>query len=299
MPYSSSSGFLLHSCWRNPSLLIVEQHRSLATWLQFGPVASSRSSHQHIFGWPLGHLWSHGHHSVTHLVHLLSFSHDTCPAHWCLLVWIWWTTSMTPVFEWIQLALFLSCSVSPIIICSILYCVVTIFCSCVLLRDHVSLPYVITGSMHSLCTFVLNLSGILLFCITESSLPKVVHTRPILHLNSYSWSWSCHHLTKVDVVVNFFIFLPLMLMSVLLTAGLHMTLVFPRCLLRPTGLLDWWMSCTIFCSSEVDLAISTMSSAKMRWDRYSPSILIPLSFQFILPTIASCRHDMKSLDEML
>ena len=78
-----------------------------------------------------------------------------------------------------------------------------------------------------------------------------------------------------------------------------MTLVFPRCILRPTGLLVSWMSCIIFCSSEVDLAISTMSSAKMRWDRYSPSILIPLSFQLILPMIASCRHDVKSLGEML
>ena len=109
----------------------------------------------------------------------------------------------------------------------------------------------------------------------------------------------CHYLTEVDVVVNFFIFLPLMLMSVLLTAGLHKTLVYPRCILRPTGLLVSWMSCTIFCSSEVDLAISTMSSAKMRWDRYSPSILKPLSFQLILPMIASCRHAVKSPGEIL
>ena len=93
---------------------------------------------------------------------------------------------MTAVFEQIQLALFLSCSVSPIIICSILHCVVTIFCSCVLLRDYVLLPYVINGSMHSLCTFVFNLSGMLLFHIMESSLPKAVQPRPIIHLNSCS-----------------------------------------------------------------------------------------------------------------
>ena len=183
-------GFLLHSCWRNPSLLIVQQCRSLATWLQFGPIASSRLSCQHLYGWPLGHLWSHGHHSVTCLVHLLSFSHATCPTHQYLMVQIWWITSMTPVFEQIQLALFLSGSVSPIIIHSILCCFVTIFCSCVLLRDHVSLPYVITGSMHSLCTFVFNLSGIPLFHIMKSSLLKAVQPRPILCLNSCSWSWS-------------------------------------------------------------------------------------------------------------
>ena len=53
-----------------------------------------------------GHFWSHGHHSVTCLVHLLSFRHETCPAYLCLLVQIWWITSMTPVFEQIQHALF-------------------------------------------------------------------------------------------------------------------------------------------------------------------------------------------------
>ena len=90
---------------------------------------------------------------------------------------------MTPVSKQIQLALFVSCSDSPIIIHSILHCVVTIFCSCILLRDHVLLPHIITGSMHSLCTFVFNLSGMLLFCIMESSLPKVVQPRPLLCFN--------------------------------------------------------------------------------------------------------------------
>ena len=138
------------------------------------------------FWMTLGHLWFHGHHSVTCLVHLLSFSDRTCPAHWCLLVQIWWITSKTHVFEQTKLALFLSCSVSPIIIHSILHCVVTIFCGCVLLRDHVLLPYMITGSMHLLCTLIFNLGGILLFCIMESSLPKAVQPRPILCLNSCS-----------------------------------------------------------------------------------------------------------------
>ena len=131
-----------------------------------------------------------GHHSVACLVHLLSFSHKTCPAHQYLLVQIWCITSVMAVFEGIQLALFLSYSVSPINIHSILHCVRTIFCSCILLRDHVSHPYMITRGMHSLCTFIFNLSGMLLSCIMESSLPKVVQPRPILHLNSWSWSWS-------------------------------------------------------------------------------------------------------------
>ena len=66
----------------------------------------------------------------------LSSSHETCPAHWCLLAKIWWITSVMPVFKQTKLALFLLCSVSPIIIHFILHCVVTIFCSCVSLRDH-------------------------------------------------------------------------------------------------------------------------------------------------------------------
>ena len=142
---------------------------------------------------------------MTCLVHLLSFSHEKCPAHQCLVVQIWWIISMTPVFKQIQLALFLSCHVIPIIIHSILHCVVTIFCSCIFLRDHVSCPYVITGSMHSLCAFIFNLSGILLFHIMESSSPKSSPTK------AYSASQLlflmvilCYHLTKVDVAVTFF-----------------------------------------------------------------------------------------------
>ena len=65
---------LFHSFQRNPSLLSVQQCLSLATWFQFGPIASLRLSHQHLFGWPLGHLWSCGHHSLMLLVQLLSFS---------------------------------------------------------------------------------------------------------------------------------------------------------------------------------------------------------------------------------
>ena len=110
----------------------------------------------------------------------------------------------------------------------------------------------------------------------------------------------CHHLTKVDVAVNFFN-LPSIDVDVCFIncRTAHDFSHPPRCILRPTGLLVSWMSCTIFFSSEVDLAISTMSSARMRWDRYSPLILISLSFQLILPVIASCRHDMKSLGEVL
>ena len=114
-------------------------------------------------------MWSHGHHSVTHLVHLLSFSHETCPAYQCLLVQIWWITSMTPAFEQIQLALFLSHSVSPIIICSIWHC------------------------------------GMLLFHIMESSLPKAVQPKAYsMSQLLFLIMIFCHHLSEVDAVVNIF-----------------------------------------------------------------------------------------------
>ena len=111
-------------------------------------------------------------HSATCLVQLLSFSLETCPAHWCLLVWIWWIMSMTPVFKQIALALFLLCSVSTIIIHSILHCVVTIFLQLCFAEGPFFTPYLITGSMHSLYTFIFNLGVIHLFCVIESSLPK-------------------------------------------------------------------------------------------------------------------------------
>ena len=95
------------------------------------------------------------------------------------------------------------------------------------------------------------------------------------------------------------IFFPSTITSSLLTCLLHITLVFPRCILRPTGLLMSWISCSISCRFEVELAMRTISSAKIRWDKYSPSILTPLFSQLILLMMAYCRHDINSLGEML
>ena len=111
---------------------------------------------------------------------------------------------MTPVFEQIQLALFLLCSVSPFIICSILHCVVTIFCSCVLLRDHVSLPrdyweYAFIVHFHfqpQWYAFVLY-NGVQL---AKSGPTKAYATSQLLFLIMIF----CHYLTLVDVAVDFF-----------------------------------------------------------------------------------------------
>ena len=49
----------------------------------------------------------------------------------------------------------------------------------------------------------------------------------------------------------------------------------------PTGLLARCMSVSMLSSSSGDLATRTMSSAKIKCDRCSPSTLIPMSSQLI------------------
>ena len=77
------------------------------------------------------------------------------------------------------------------------------------------------------------------------------------------------------------------------------TLVLLRFMLRPTGLLARCMSVSMLSSSPGDSATRTISSAKIKCDMCSPSMLIPLSFQLILLIMASCRHAVKSLGDML
>ena len=78
------------------------------------------------------------------------------------------------------------------------------------------------------------------------------------------------------------------------------TLVILRFMLRPTGLLPRCMSVSMLSSSSGDLATRTISSTKIKCDRCSPSMLIHLSSHLIfLLIIASFRHAVKSLDEML
>ena len=122
------------------------------------------------------------------------------------------------------------------------------------------------------------------------------HPCPILLFISCTWSWSlviiCPRYTYLSTSSIFF---PSTITSSLLTCLLHITFVFPRYILRPTGLLMSWISWSISCSFEVELAMRTISSAKIRWDKYSPSILTPLFSQLILLMMACCRHDSKSL----
>ena len=176
----------------------------------------------------------------------------------------------------------------------------TSFSSWVLLSDQVAQPYIITGSIHSLNTFLFSLIGTFLARMILFSLQNAFHPCPILLFISCIWSWSlvtiCPRYTYLSTSSIFF---PSTITSSLLTCLLHIILVFPRCTLRPTGLLMSWISCSISCSFEVELAMRTISSAKIRWDKYSPSILTPLFSQLILLMMACCRHDVDSLGEML
>ena len=79
-----------------------------------------------------------------------------------------------------------------------------------------------------------------------------------------------YHLPKIYITVDL-----LDLLSIdnhiisLLTCLLRTTLAFSRYVLRPTGLLMSWISCSISCSLEVELAMRTISSAKIRWNVFT------------------------------
>ena len=134
------------------------------------------------------------------------------------------------------------------------------------------------------------------FCHMMSSLQNALYPCPILLLISCTWSWSlvtiCLRKTKLSTSP---IYLLSTITSSLLTCLLNITLVFPRCILRPTGLLMQWISWSISYSFEVELAMRTISWENIRWDiMYPPSTLMSLFSQFILLMMTSCRHDVKS-----
>ena len=203
--------------------------------------------------------------------------------------------SVTSLCLRIQFALFLYFRVTPTMTLSIFIWVVISFSSWVLLSDQFSQPYVITESNHSLNAFLFSLIGTFLSCMMLSSLQHALHSCPILLFSSCIWSWSlvivCPRYTYLSTSSIFF---PSTITPSLLTCLLHITLVFHRCILRPTGLLMSWISWRISCSFEVKLAMRTISSVKIRWDKYSPSILTPLFSQLILLMMACCRHDVSN-----
>ena len=202
------------------------------------------------------------------------------PTHLCLLSLMFLIMSVTPLCFRIQFVTLSILEGDSYHDSFHLPLVVTSFSSWVLLSDQVSQPYVITGSIHSLNAFLFSLIGTFLSRMMLSSLQNALHPCPILLFISCTWSWSlvtiCPRYTYLSTSSIFF---PSTITSSLLTCLLHITLVFPRCILRPTGLLMSWISWSISCSFDVELAMRTISSAKIRWDKYSTSILTPLFSQ--------------------
>ena len=223
-----------------------------------------------------------------------------CPAHPCLLSLMFLIISVTSLYFWIQFVLFLSLRVVPSMILSIFLWVVTSFSSWVSLSDQVSQPYIITGSIYSLNAFLFSLIGTFLSRIILSSLPNALYPCQILRFYFlYLVMALSHHLREIGVSVDLLDLLSIdnhiILVDILVTHYFSL----PRRISRPTGLPMPWISCSISFSLEVELATRTILSAKIRWDKYSPSILTPLFSQLILLTVAHCRHDVKSLGEML
>ena len=84
-----------------------------------------------------------------------------------------------------------------------------------------------------------------------------------------------------------------------MAVSFSITLVLLRLMLRPTGLLARCMSVSMLSSSSGYLATRTISSAKIKCDRCSPSMLIHLPSQLIMLIMASCRHAVKGFGEIL
>ena len=85
-----------------------------------------------------------------------------------------------------------------------------------------------------------------------------------------------HYLREVDILVNFLDLLSIDNHIILVNIDVVDYLVFPRRILRPTGLLVSWISLSISCSLDVELVMKTTSLVKKSWDKYSLSILKPL-----------------------
>ena len=99
-----------------------------------------------------------------------------------------------------------------------------------------------------------------------------------------------HHLPKIYISVD----LNLLFIDNHILVDMLVTYYFsfPQiCILRPTGLLMSSISWSISCSFKVELAMRTILSAKIRWDKYLPSILtLFFSNRFVDDGVLQTRH---------
>ena len=147
--------------WRNPSLDSFHWCLSWANLVQVVPRCRLRSSLHLVFGLPRGLNHLRGTQDVALMVHLLSWSLATWPAHRCFDCLMWSMMSVTPVCCRIQVLCLWSRRVMPSIILSIFLCATASASIWAVVKAQVSLPYVITGSTYSLNTFFLDLHALL------------------------------------------------------------------------------------------------------------------------------------------
>ena len=139
--------------WRNPSLNSFHWCLSWANLVQVVPRCRLRSSLHLVFGLPRGLNHLRGTQDVTLMVHLLSWSLATWPAHRCFDCLMWSMMSVTHVCCRIRVLCLWSRRVMPSIILSIFLCATASASIWAVVKAQVSLPYVITGSTYSLNTF--------------------------------------------------------------------------------------------------------------------------------------------------
>ena len=165
--------------WRNPSLDSFHWCLSWANLVQVVPRCRLRSSLHLVFGLPRGLNHLCGTQDVALMVHLLSWSLATRPAHRCFDCLMWSMMSVTPVCCRIQVLCLWSRRVMPSIILPIFLCATASASIWAVVKAQVSLPYVITGSTYSLNTFFLICMLALRLLMMLSTLLKAAHPKVI------------------------------------------------------------------------------------------------------------------------
>ena len=170
-------------CWAKASPNLCQLFRSLVCLIQAVVLVWLTSSSLHLArGLPLFLFPYKGCHSVVSWLHLSSVILPKCPAHLHLIFFAVVIASFTFVWSLTHAFVLWSLLVYPSIILSMLLCVVCIFLSISLLKDHVSLPYVMAGRMHWLNSFLFKQFGMLFslrmsLCLLKATQPACIFPR--------------------------------------------------------------------------------------------------------------------------
>ena len=182
----------------------------------------------------------------------------------------------------------LSLLVIPSIHRSILLCVVWSRWVIAAFSTHVSLPYVRTGRMHWLNTFLFRAIAILDFRMW-AFLPKALQPSYILRFTSFILFFSTvvrtcprwKYISKAPRGMS------CRWIGISAAYKLYVTLVFDKYILSPIFFPSSFSSWSVDAKSSPSVAKSTMSSANRRWLMYSPLILSPFPTAIPLPGLKS------------